>query len=340
MATPARGIQNPPPDPSWSDWDARTKAAEMKRAAQEVAAGRTLMVSTGGLPASVSSLVTSSKTILDDPKYKYGLPGEAKGAIYALDPDDHSVGDALYFSRYPTDLNERIEAILAQDTTPGRAYPAFQQLGANGVQLSVELWFCDAFMWSTRSTSVTAYAPIRQDEGAPDAPIDPVAFTMYSKLGTPIGTLAEQARTFFEFYMAGHDGTGIALPPADMFLHWGGSENPIPVVIKSVDMKLECFTTPGGRREQPGGSPQIVTAKVDFEVNVPLRVVNPFKPKVPKPVKKTVKTRVCPSGPGVMPDGRTSNGGSAASFGAFSTFRGQVKHFLGDAVDFVADLHR
>lgn len=293
MATPARGSAAVPTslkDVSYQDWDAQTRFNDMRRTSVELNAGRVFNVS--GAIASLSPDIKSG--VGPDPGLRYGLPGNAKGAILALDPDDHTTGDALYFSRYPTELTERIEAVLASDTTPGRAYPAFQQMGAKGVQLSTELWFCDAFLWSRRATfSSVIYS------GGPeyhDAVID-------NRQGKALGTLADQARTFFEFYIAGHDGTGIALPPADMFLLWGGRDVPIPIVIKSVEMKMEHFTTKNDMRPQLGGVPQMVTAKVDFEVNIPLRTFSPYQPKKPKPPGgKKIKTKTCATGPGWLPD--------------------------------------
>lgn len=302
MATPAnRSVVGP----SYQDWDRRTRDLDLQRAASEVAAGRPVMIS--GNYATLGQHPQNG--VFPDPVYRYGYPGQAKGAIYALDPDDHTRGDCLYFSRFPTELNERIEAVLAIDSAPGRAYPAIQQMGAKGVQLSVELWFCDAFMWSRRDEYGHGINSFHTDRTGPG----PLDFTSSVESGRPVGTLADQARTFFEFYLAGHDGTGIALPPADVFLHWGGRPNPIPVVIKSVDMKMECFTTPDNGRPQMGGAPQIVTAKVEFEVNIPLRVVNPFKPRKPKPPKKTPpKVKICVT-PGEIVDGSRILGVSAAA---------------------------
>lgn len=217
---------------------------------------------------------------------RYGYPGAAKGAIYALDPDDLSRGDVLYFSRYPRELIELIEAMLASDTTPGRAYPAFQQMGAKGVKLSTELWFCDAFLWSRH---------LRASVGE-----------ISSNHLKAQATLAEQARTFFEFYVAGHDGTGLALPPADLYLHWGDRLMPIPIVIERVELRQEDFTSaPEGPRAgyKPGGVPQTLTVKLDMQVNVPLRVSDPFRPKKPEPPKgKPPRGKTCIT-PGQLIDG-------------------------------------
>lgn len=293
MATPAQGrpAERSYADPTYGDWDMPTLTRDALRTIKETNAGRTY---------TTTSMVKGA-----DPVYRYGVPSTgmgAKGAILALDPDDHTRGDALYFSRYPTELTEKIEAVLAADTTPGRAYPAFQQLGARGVQLSAELWFCDAFLW-THGTAGPREAAAR----ASIASRGGNSHAIQSLNAGPLSTLAEQARTFFEFYMAGHDGTGIALPPVDMFLQWGGRELPIPIVIKSVDIKQECFTSPpeGARvGYKPGGTPQIVTAKVEFEVNIPLRTFNPYQPKRPKPLKPSApKVKTCPNGGGALADG-------------------------------------
>ena len=251
--------------------------------------------------AGAGNLVRPAREVyLPDPRPKFGYPDNAKGALYALDPDDHTRGDALYFSRYPTDLTEKIEAILASENLPGRSYPVLQMMGAKGVQLSTELWFCDAFMWTTERDFITAYAP--EYNGVAN---DPTEFSMYTRLKPP-KTLAEQARKFFEFYLAGHDGTGLALPPVDMFLHWGGRDYPIPIVIRSVDMKLEDFTsanTPNNDLRGGGGTPQTVTVKIEMEVYHPLRTVNLMQPKKPgKPRGKQPKVKTCPT-PGQLPDG-------------------------------------
>lgn len=285
MATPARGSAAVPTslkDVSYQDWDAQTRFNDMRRTSMELNAGRVFNIS-----GSIASLNPDIKSgVGPDPKVRYGLPGNAKGAILALDPDDHTTGDALYFSRYPTELTERIEAVLASDTAPGRAYPAFQQMGAKGVQLSTELWFCDAFMWSRRGLSSESELQLLESR---------------TQSWEVLDTLADQARTFFEFYIAGHDGTGIALPPADLFLVWGGRDVPLPIVIKSVEMKMEHFTTKNDMRPQLGGVPQMVTAKVDFEVNIPLRTFSPYQPKKPKPPEGKTKTKTCPY-PGQLPD--------------------------------------
>jgi hypothetical protein len=207
------------------------------------------------------------------PQPKFGYPGEAKGAIYALDPIDHSRGDALFFSRYPEFLNEKIESTLATENAPGRAYPTFQKMGAKGVSLSVELWFCDAFLWSSEPTD----------------PINKI-------LGNRRVALAEQARQFFKAYMVGHDGTGVAVPPADLYLHWGGAENAVPIVINSVQLKSEMFTSPGVQRfsrDQPG-TPQLVSASVEMQVYIPLMIIDPFRPKrVIPPVRKKPQQILC-----------------------------------------------
>lgn len=232
---------------------------------------------------------------------RYGMPGAAKGAIYALDPDDHTQGDALYFSRYPEVLQESIEAILASDSAPGRAYPSFQQMGAKGVQLSVDLWFCDAFMW--RSTPMgPRKAAARQDLAARGRPSSVPTLS-----AAPLGTLAETARKFFELYMVGHDGTGVALPPVDLFLVWGGTDTPVPIVIRSVQLRMEHFTSdnnPMNFVRGGAGTPMTVSAKVDMEINIPLRAVNPFQPKKPKPPQaKKPKKLVCPNTGAYLPNG-------------------------------------
>lgn len=254
--------------------------------------------------AGVRHIQRAGESQFPDPRSKFGYPGKAKGAIYALDPDDHSRGDVLYFSRYPTDLTEKIEALLASENLPGRAYPVFQMMGAKGVQLSTELWFCDAHMWSMgRTMFVTMGAP--EYNGVAGDPIDFIGPTPI-QTHRPLGTLAEQARKFFEFYMVGHDGTGLALPPVDMFLHWGGRLYPIPIVIKSVDIKQEDFTsedTPLNDVRGDAGTPQTITARLEMEIYQPLRTVNVFQPKKPgKPRSKAPKVKTCVS-PGQLPDG-------------------------------------
>lgn len=270
MPTPATGSPaSLSSSPAWSPSDPHKVRSD--------AHDRSLRQATGA-PASAFAFHPPNVTP------RYGMPGAAKGAIYALDPDDHTQGDALYFSRYPEVLQESIEAILASDSAPGRAYPSFQQMGAKGVQLSVDLWFCDAFMWRTTPNT-----------GIYDS---------------PLGTLAETARKFFELYMVGHDGTGIALPPVDLFLVWGGTDTPVPIVIRSVQLRMEHFTTAGNPMNfvrGGAGTPMTVSAKVDMEINIPLRAVNPFQPKKPKPPEgKKTKKLICPR-PGLLPSGLEVN---------------------------------
>ena len=240
-----------------------------------------------------------------DPRSKFGYPGKAKGAIYALDPDDHSRGDALYFSRYPTDLTEKIESLLAAENLPGRAYPVFQMMGAKGVQLSTELWFCDAHMWSMGPAS-GFFSMGSVSVGGNPGPVEDFTPPELIRTASPLGTLAEQARKFFEFYMVGHDGTGLALPPVDMFLHWGGRLYPIPIVIKSVDIKQEDFTsedTPLNDVRGGAGTPQTVTVRLEMDIYLPLRTVNVFQPKkLGKPRGKTPTIKTCVA-PGQLPDG-------------------------------------
>ena len=229
------------------------------------------------------------------PKPRFGYPGEAKGAIYALDPIDHSRGDALFFSRYPETLNEKIESMLATENAPGRAFPTFQKMGAKGINISVELWFCDAFLWSSRRTD-----------------------QLDRRVGNSKVALAELARQFFKAYMVGHDGTGVAVPPADMYLHWGGTWNAVPVVINSVQLKSEMFTSPGGLRflaDEPG-IPQLVSASVDMQVYMPLLVTDPFRPKrIIPPVKKKPTQIMCGE------TGKDESGRSYIDIGGVKYFR-------------------
>lgn len=273
MATPATGtVPSLSQQPAWSPADAHKMRSDALDANLRTATGHPL----GNAPPQIRNVTP-----------RYGMPGAAKGAIYALDPDDHTRGDALFFSRYPEVLQENIEAILASDSAPGRAYPAFQQMGAKGVQLSVDLWFCDAFMWKS---------------GPGPGPRDP----SLSMGATALGTLAETARKFFEFYMVGHDGTGIALPPVDLFLVWGGTDTPVPIVIRSVQLRMEHFTSDGNPMNGVrggAGTPMTVSAKVDMEINIPLRAVNPFQPRKPKPPEGGKPKKLhCPR-PGVLPNG-------------------------------------
>lgn len=266
MATPATGaVPSLSQQPTWSPADAHKMRSDALDANLRAAIGHPL-----GRESPQIRNVTP----------RYGMPGAAKGAIYALDPDDHTRGDALFFSRYPEVLQENIEAILASDSAPGRAYPAFQQMGAKGVQLSVDLWFCDAFMWRTNGLEI---------------------------YDTALGTLAETARKFFELYMVGHDGTGVALPPVDLFLVWGGTDTPIPIVIRSVQLRMEHFTSVGNPMNfvrGGAGTPMTVSAKVDMEINIPLRAINPFQPRKPKPPKGgRPKQLHCPNVGAFLPNG-------------------------------------
>lgn len=264
MATPATGtVPSLSQQPAWSPADAHKMRSDALDTKLRAATGHPQ----GNEPPQIRNVTP-----------RYGMPGAAKGAIYALDPDDHTRGDALFFSRYPEVLQENIEAILASDSAPGRAYPAFQQMGAKGVQLSVDLWFCDAFMWK----SGPGPGPREREARATRN----VQIPSLSMGATALGTLAETARKFFEFYMVGHDGTGIALPPVDLFLVWGGTDTPVPIVIRSVQLRMEHFTSEGNPMNSVrggAGTPMTVSAKVDMEINIPLRAVNPFQPRKPKP---------------------------------------------------------
>jgi hypothetical protein len=229
------------------------------------------------------------------PKPRLGYPGKARGAIYALDPIDHSRGDALFFSRYPETLNEKIESMLATENAPGRAYPTFQKMGAKGINISVELWFCDAFLWSLQATD-----------------------QLDRRVGNSKVALAELARQFFKAYMVGHDGTGVAVPPADMYLHWGGTDHAVPVVINSVQLKSEMFTSPGGKRFQADlpGVPQLVSASVEMQVYMPLLVTDPFRPKrIIPPVKKKPTQIMCGE------TGKDESGRSYIDIGGVKYFR-------------------
>lgn len=278
MATPSKftvdlGLDRRAPElRAATRWDAETATQAVAAAAKNDLAN-----GTGPPPGAV---VTGSRRsegayTWPVPKPKFGYPGAAKGAIYALDPIDHSRGDALFFSRYPEFLNEKIESALASDSTPGRAYPAFQKMGAKGLSLSVELWFCDAFLWSSKPTD----------------PLDGI-------VGNRKVSLAEQARQFFKDYMIGHDGTGVAVPPADLYLHWGGAENAVPIVINSVQLKSEMFTSTDLKSRRfladAPGVPQLVSASVEMQVYIPLTVIDPFRPKrVIPPVRKKPQQILC-----------------------------------------------
>ena len=278
MATPSKstvdlGLDRRAPElRAATRWDAETATQAVAAAAKNDLAN-----GTGPSPGAV---VTGSRRsegayTWPAPKPKFGYPGAAKGAIYALDPIDHSRGDALFFSRYPEFLNEKIESALASDSTPGRAYPAFQKMGAKGLSLSVELWFCDAFLWSSKPTD----------------PLDGI-------VGNRKVSLAEQARQFFKAYMIGHDGTGVAVPPADLYLHWGGAENAVPIVINSVQLKSEMFTSTDLKSRRfladAPGVPQLVSASVEMQVYIPLTVIDPFRPKrVIPPVRKKPLQTMC-----------------------------------------------
>jgi hypothetical protein len=273
-----------PPDGAQTWSPSSVQATLRARQAEDAGVGRQNPAPAGGYPK---------------PRQRYGYPGQAKGAIYALDPNDGSRGDVLYFSRFPETLDEEIEAVLASDSGPGRAFPAFQQMGAKGVKLSTELWFCDAFLWRGGWASVGPRERAARAQVAARGGVAPASLDM-----RPTATLAEQARIFFEFYIAGHDGTGLALPPADLYLHCGDRELPIPIVIERVKMRQEHFTSNGTRSGYPGGVPQTVTVQLDMQVNIPLRTVDLFKPKRPDPPKpKPPRRQVCPTGPGQLIDG-------------------------------------
>lgn len=270
MPTAANGLETPRAE--WATtWDSQTQF------------GAQVVARTSGIQQGLPPLgVDASSQFQRAPTPRYGYPSGVKGAIYALDPNNHAEADVLYFSRYPESLTKKIEAILASDAGPGRSYPVFQQLGARGMQLSTEIWFCDAFIWSQKLA-----------DSVPDRSSGHIRAW---------DTLAHTAEVFFECYMLGHDGTGVALPPADLFLHWGGAKAPIPIVIKSVSMRGENYTSEG-MAPRESGVPQVVTVQLEMEVNVPLRVVNPFKPKQPapgKPGKSTMKK--CPNS-GFLSDG-------------------------------------
>lgn len=192
------------------------------------------------------------------------MPGVDRGAILAVDPNNVSSGDALFFEWYPTQLQESLGALVAAEDVPGRAMPVLQRMGGRGAKLSVELMFYDAFI----------YNPVYDKGPMPSG---------------PRRDLAAIARNFFEVYVVGHDGTGAALPFAEMYLLWGGTQAPIRVMITDVNMTMEHFDVQG--------QPQSVIAKVDMLVYEPTYLIHPFKPKVkrvpggkPKPIR-------CPSIP-------------------------------------------
>lgn len=291
MATPANSTRTYSPELA-QRWEASITAEALAKSINNDIANGTAQPNAGP-----NSPRPDPRKTWNAPKPRFGYPGEAKGAIYALDPIDHSRGDALFFSRYPETLNEKIESMLATENAPGRAYPTFQKMGAKGINISVELWFCDAFLWSSRPTD----------------PIDGL-------VGNRKVALAERARQFFKTYMVGHDGTGVAVPPADMYLHWGGAENAVPVVINSVQIKSEMFTSPGlkNRRflaDEPG-TPQLVSASVDMQVYMPLLVTDPFRPKrIIPPVKKKPMQIMCGE------TGKDESGRSYIDIGGVKYFR-------------------
>ena len=291
MATPANSTRTYSPDLA-QRWEASVAAEALAKSINNDIANGTAQPNAGP-----NSPRPDPRKTWPAPKPRLGYPGEAKGAIYALDPIDHSRGDALFFSRYPETLNEKIESMLATENAPGRAYPTFQKMGAKGINISVELWFCDAFLWSSKPTD----------------PIDGL-------VGNRKVALAERARQFFKTYMVGHDGTGVAVPPADMYLHWGGAENAVPVVINSVQLKSEMFTSPGlkNRRflaDEPG-TPQLVSASVDMQVYMPLLVTDPFRPKrIIPPVKKKPTQIMCGE------TGKDESGRSYIDIGGVKYFR-------------------
>ena len=291
MATPANNTRTYSPELA-QRWEASITAEALAKSINNDIANGTAQPNAGP-----NSPRPDPRKTWPAPKPRFGYPGEAKGAIYALDPIDHSRGDALFFSRYPETLNEKIESMLATENAPGRAYPTFQKMGAKGINISVELWFCDAFLWSSKPTD----------------PIDGL-------VGNRKVALAERARQFFKTYMVGHDGTGVAVPPADMYLHWGGAENAVPVVINSVQLKSEMFTSPGlkNRRflaDEPG-TPQLVSASVDMQVYMPLLVTDPFRPKrIIPPVKKKPTHIMCGE------TGKDESGRSYIDIGGVKYFR-------------------
>ena len=178
-------------------------------------------------------------------------PDPRKGALWACAPDNPERGDVLKFRFYPTTLPIEMQANVASETIAGRAMPAFQHLGGSGVKFSLELLFHDGFM-------------------------------PYDNKGRPLETKAKVAQTWFDMYVIGHDGGGIALPHVYTYLQWG-HRAPIRVIIHNVKLTTEMF--------DKNDDPMMVTAQVDLSVFEPVVYVSPFKPKAPPIVRSDAKPK-------------------------------------------------
>lgn len=178
-------------------------------------------------------------------------PDPRKGALWACAPDNPERGDVLKFRFYPTTLPIEMQANVASETIAGRAMPAFQHLGGSGVKFNLELLFHDGFM-------------------------------PYDNNGRPLETKAKVAQTWFDMYVIGHDGGGIALPHVYTYLQWG-HRAPIRVIIHNVKLVTEMF--------DKNDDPMMVTAQVDLSVFEPVVYVSPFKPKAPPIVRSNAKSK-------------------------------------------------
>jgi len=199
------------------------------------------------------------------------------------DPNNPSEGDALFFTCYPTQLQEQLGALLAVEDKPGRAMPVIQRLGGKGARFNLDQLFYDAFLPDPNITLLDRFAWGSKVGSKMD-----VSASFAKDVANPRRPPALVARTFLEVYTVGHDGSGAALPDVDCYLLWGGTDKAIRVVIEQVDMLMEHF--------DPWGNPQSLQARVGLIVYEPSYLVHPFKPREKPPGKPGSKKLRCPIG--------------------------------------------
>lgn len=129
-----------------------------------------------------------------------------KGAFIALDPDNPEFRDVLFFSRYPTGLQEVPEHVIVSREIPGRSHPVIQRTGGNGAKFRLQAMFYDAFLTFSEE-------------------IPPAA----------------AARLWAERHIIRGDNiTGLSVPDMEIWYQQGNQE-PIRVEINSIQMDLGFF---------------------------------------------------------------------------------------------------
>ena len=140
-------------------------------------------------------------------------PTGSKGALIAAPVDgDLSTADILFFSRFPTEENVTLTANIASEDIPGRSYPVFQDMGAQGVDHKLQLWFYYAFI--DGSTQLKAHT----------------------------------CEIWSYRYVIKDDGTGRATAPAALY-YQRADQLPVRIVIKSIELHNEFFDALGNPQQ-------------------------------------------------------------------------------------------